>query len=475
MHAPRRRSVKILLVSHNFPPEHAAGTESYTAQLGIELARRGHSVHVYTTEKDISRPHLSLRERPYTGLTVHELYNNLHYQDFHETWDYPPIDRAFDHLLTRLTPDVVHVQHLMYLSVGCVEAAARRRIPVVYTLHDYWLQCARFGQRVHADGAICHTIDFARCGTCLARLKYAQSPLERRLGGAIARLRELTGVDVGGLARGAAATLRSRRAPPSATPSADPDPALAAHMEAQARERADALRRRLVPRVRLFLSPSAFLRERFVEWGFPPEKLRVVRTGVDARVLHSVRREPRQGALRVAFVGTYAPAKGPHLLLDAWGLLPPEARARGELDLYGPERHHAEYRRRLAEQAAEVGARLHGPLTREGVIALLCETDLIVVPSVWYENAPLVILEAIACKTPLLVADLGGMAELVEPGATGYRFKTGDAQDLAAKLAGFLERPERLDELYARGAALRSSADLATDVEAIYGEVVRAG
>jgi glycosyltransferase involved in cell wall biosynthesis len=210
--------LKVLLVSHAFPPEHAAGTEAYTAQLGIELVRRGHDVHVFTTEKDIARPHLSVRERDYTGLAVHEVFNNLYYDGFRETWDYPAIERVFEEHLDALRPDVVHFHHLLYLSVGCVEAAARRGIPVLFTLHDYWLQCARFGQRIHADGTLCHTIDFERCGTCLVGFKYAQSPLERRLGRAIAQLRKVTGYDAGALARDAASMWKARSGPPAPRP-----------------------------------------------------------------------------------------------------------------------------------------------------------------------------------------------------------------------------------------------------------------
>jgi len=465
--------VKVLLVSHNFPPEHAAGTETYTAQLGLELLRRGHRVHVFTTEKDISRPHLSQHERDYTGLVVHEVFNNLYYSEFKETWDYPPIEKLFDELLERLAPNVVHVQHLMYLSIGCVEAAARRGIPMVYTLHDYWLQCARFGQRIHADGALCHTIDFDRCGTCLASFKYAQSPLERRLGGAIARLRKLTGVDVGPLARDAADSLKGRKGPPPAPSEAEPpDARVSARMATLARERVDELKRRLLPRVSLFLSPSEFLRERFIEQGYPEDSIRVVRTGVDAQAFHSVQRVPRRKRLRVSFVGSFVPAKGPHILLEAWGRLPQSTRLRATLNLHGPVKHNPEYRRELTAIAERVSARLHGPLTREGVIALLSETDLLVVPSVWYENAPLVILEAIACRTPLLVADLGGMAELVVEGETGFHFRTGDAEDLSAKLVGVIEDPGRLDELYAEDRELRGMGDLARDVEEIYREML---
>jgi len=122
----------------------------------------------------------------------------------------------------------------------------------------------------------------------------------------------------------------------------------------------------------------------------------------------------------------------------------------GDLVLYGPAQHHPEYQQQLAASARACGAVLGGLLDRAGVARVLAETDLLVVPSLWFENSPLVILEALASRTPLLVSDLGGMAELVEEGVSGFHFAFGDAQSLAAKLGAALEEKLGLERLYAR-------------------------
>ena len=68
----------------------------------------------------------------------------------------------------------------------------------------------------------------------------------------------------------------------------------------------------------------------------------------------------------------------------------------------------------------------------------LAETDLLIVPSVWYENSPFTIHEAVTTRTPVLVSDLGGMAELVEPGRNGWRFRPGDVGHLREHLERIL-------------------------------------
>lgn len=436
--------MRILFLVHDFLPAHPSGTEVYTGALALRLAERGHEVRLFATEKDIARPHLELVQREWQGLRVHELVNNLFYDDFRETWDFPPAERAFARVLDEFRPDVVHVMHLLYLSVGCVEEAHRRGLPVFFTLHDFWLQCARFGQRIHADGAVCHTIDHARCGTCLAQFKFAQSPLEKRAARVVAGVKSVSGLDLGALARAAGERLRSA---PAAAP-ASPDPLAAARFAVAARTRDDELRARLVPCVERFFAPSRFLCERFREWGLPAERLEALAYGLELEPFRGLTRAPRDPArLRIAFLGTLAPHKAPHLVLEAFARLPAELRARATLTLHGPKQHFPDYVAALERRASELGARLPGTLARADVPAMLAATDLLVVPSVWYENSPLTIHEARAARTAVLVSDLGGMAELVEPGRQGWRFRSGDAGDLAARLERLLRDPGALARL----------------------------
>jgi glycosyltransferase involved in cell wall biosynthesis len=433
--------LKILLALHDFLPAHAMGAEVYTGALARRLVERGHEVRVFATEKDIGRPNLSLERREWEGLVVHELVQNLFYADFRETWDYPPAVAALERVLDEFRPDVVHFQHLLYLSVGCVEAVHARGLPILYTLHDFWLECARFGQRIHADQSVCHTIDFERCGTCLASFKYGQSPLERRVARAVAALGRV-GLDLSGLARAAGDRLRrpSRGAP------AEAPPEQARALAGAARRRSAELARRLVPRVERFLAPSRFLAGAMRAWGIPDEKLEVLGYGLELEPFEGLERR-RSKVVRVAFLGTLAPHKAPHLVLEAWGKLPADVRRHGRLRVHGPKEHNPDYVARLERLAAQVGAELPGRLARADVPRELVDTDLLVVPSVWYENSPLTIHEALAARTPCLVSDLGGMAELVEPGRQGWRFRTGDSDDLAVALERVLRDPGQLTGL----------------------------
>ncbi|MEZ6014109.1 MAG: glycosyltransferase [Planctomycetota bacterium] len=402
--------MRVLVVSHRFPPRSFAGTEVYALEAARRVAARGHEVHVLSAWKEVSLRHGARIEREYEGLPVVEFIDNLFDANFRDTWDRPALDARLGAELDRVRPDVVHVHHLMYLSTGLLSEAHRRGVPVVMTLHDAWLGCARFGQLRHADGSLCERVDPARCATCLPSLPWRQSGNAVRVGNALAAVRALTHIDLFPLARALQPKPRPKTAYEAAYEAAPPAAvreAYAAHVRARTKALV-ALTQRSVAR---FLSPSAWLARTLVDWGLPPERVFTIPTGVASERFGRAARVPRGDRVRVRFLGTLVPHKGAHILLEAWERLPEAARARGELTLFGPDHHDPAYVDGLRKVAARTGARLAPALDRDGVVQELARTDLLVVPSQWYENRPLVILEAFAAGVPVLCTDLGGMRE----------------------------------------------------------------
>ena len=97
-------------------------------------------------------------------------------------------------------------------------------------------------------------------------------------------------------------------------------------------------------------------------------------------------------------------------------------------------------------------------------------------PSLWFENRPLVVLEALAARVPLLVSDLGGMVELVQEGVAGWRVTAGDVGAMAERLSALLKDPSPLDELsFDVDELLPSWDDLAGSVLAQYDDLLGTG
>ena len=406
-------------------------------------------MHVACAEKDVSRPDTRWVEREHEGLPVHELTRNLLHDDFRETWDDPRVDARFAELLARLEPDVVHAQHLLYLSAGLLREARARGAATVFTAHDFWLECPRLGQLVHADGRRCATVDFARCGTCLPSFAWRQPRAARGAARWLSAVRSATGLDLGPWAAGLSRRLRARVSAGAGAPDPAPEPAVE-RFRALAAERSAALLARFRADVQHVFAPSRFLRERLVAWGLDGAAVEHLATGVDrSGVLPRAAppgagRRPAHGALPRLARAAQGRARAP----GGVGAARPRAARRRAPRALRAARTRAGLRGRAgAARARALGAGLGPSLDRAGVAAALARADLLVVPSLWFENRPLVILEALAARLPVLVSDLGGAAELVEPGRGGWRFRAGDAGELAGRLEDVLARPERLAEL----------------------------
>lgn len=451
--------MKILFVVHRYLPDGHGGSEVYTQGIATALAER-HEVAVFTACKDPTAPDLVVRERREGPVQVVELVNNLFLDDFRQTYDHPAIDRAFTRTMEAIRPDVVHFMHLLNLSFGCVREAARRGAAIFFHLHDFWFQCAR-AQRLHPEGTVCDELIPSRCASCIAALPFAMPPAERRAARVLRRLRSGLGIDLKRLARAVNARIARPR------PFFDAGPEAAARAHERLVERRDRVLREIEPAVRLFFAPSRFLRGEFVRWGLPATKVVTRPYGVDLTPFRGFRRtsSPR---LRFAFVGSLTRHKGPHVLLEAWSRV--REREHASLRLFGSDRPDPAYGRFVRALARRSGAVVEKPFPRASIASVFSEIDCLVVPSLWYENSPIVLLEARATGTPALVSDLGGMAEAVESGVSGYRFPPGDASALADQIERAMRDPARLGALRPASVRVTPIEEDAAGLEELYRE-----
>ncbi len=155
-----------------------------------------------------------------------------------------------------------------------------------------------------------------------------------------------------------------------------------------------------------------------------------------------------------------------HTLFEAVRQLPG---APLEVRAYGDGSRFPGYTRRLRHMARQDSRlSLVGVYDRTDVSRILQGLDVVVVPSVWYENSPNTILEAFSHRTPVVASDLGGMAELVEEGVNGLRFTPGDASSLAAKLRQLIDQPGLLAQLRAGIGPVKSVAEEMAELLEVY-------
>ena len=396
--------MKIAVVVHDYLPRHGGGTEIHAHQGARELVARGHEVLAIHTERDLDAPEGDLRDGEFEGVRTIELVHQREYADVRESWRQSLPGEALRAILKSERPDVVHFQHLSLWGSRCIQIARERGARVLVTLNDFFLLC---DDAVLLDPALelCTAAERGECSACLRR-----HPLcaERRL----------------------------------EAPAGTSDEALWAQVAAEryAWHKQDLLMADAV------VCPSRFLAERFLAAGMLTERqVRVLKYGYPGARRAPQPSDPSQ-PLRVGYVGGIYPSKGVHVLVEAMAQLAGESL---QLSIWGALDWFPSYVDELRAKAAGAAVSFEGEYPPEEVDRVLQSFDVLVVPSIWYENLPLTIQEAYRNGLPVITTDLGGMAESVQHEESGLLFPRGDSGALAAqlrRLAGDRELCLRLAE-----------------------------
>jgi glycosyltransferase involved in cell wall biosynthesis len=169
--------------------------------------------------------------------------------------------------------------------------------------------------------------------------------------------------------------------------------------------------------------------------------------------------------VRIGFVGTLVWHKGLHVLLEAARSLPAGAY---EIEVWGALDTFPDYTASLRAMARGLPVRFRGAFHSGQGAEVYRSFDLLVVPSLWPENSPLVIHEAFMAGVPVVAARTGGIPELVTDGVNGELFDPASPAALAAALRGLILRPDRLAEMARHAPAVKTIAEDARDWERRY-------
>lgn len=305
-----------------------------------------------------------------------------------------------------LEPDVVHLHHYIHIGVELLATLRRLRpgLKIFVTLHEYLAICHHYGLMVKTQSAaLCDKADDAACAACFSGTT----------------------------------------------------PAVFARRRLRVRYHLDLADR--------LLAPSRFLRRRYVEWGINPKHIVVMENGIEPATEYPP--PPDRLPCTFGFFGQIHPFKGLHCLLEAFNRAAremPDIR----LSIHGAnfEANEPSYVRLvnglIAQQRERI--RLCGTY-RPGELGVLMQPiDWVVVPSLWWENAPLVIDEALSYRRPVLCSGVGGMKEKVRPRKDGFHFVLGDSSALASlmlRVAGDRRLWQRLQITMRKPMTVAASAE----------------
>lgn len=301
--------------------------------------------------------------------------------------------RDFPALLERLKPNVIHFHHYVHVGIEAIDVA-RQVCPdakIVLTLHEMLAICLSDGQMVKKKNfALCNKSSDQDCHQCFPEYAPEDFWLRRRF-----YLKQFSNVDV-------------------------------------------------------FISPSQFLKDRYVAWGLPEDKVAVIENGLPS--LGPVKHRPllpKETRNRIGFFGQITLYKGVDVLLEALTMLPEETAKKISLEIHGAnlENQKPEFQekiKKLLDPLVENGVvRMMGPYTRDELYERMVAVDWVIVPSIWWENSPVVIQEALSLGKPVICSDIGGMKEKVKDRVDGLHFKARSVNSLAAVFTDVAE--EKVD------------------------------
>lgn len=425
--------MRIALFVHCFYPSHIYGTETYTLELARNLKLLGHEP-VVATANFAGEPPLPAPVHRYThdGIAVVAIdKNRFPHTRVKDTYYQPEMTPVLDLLLDEIGPDLVHVTHLINHTAVLLERLAARRIPTVATFTDFFGFCYNNKLEAH-DGRLCAgpATPAVNCLAChlKAVADGAPEPADWRM----RMSRRAAGAGLAARAMHAAQTMPGVRAG-----------ALAGRV--QDVEQRPAILRALYQHYARAIVPTAFIEHAYARNGFTRPMSRIP-FGVD---IDRGRKAPRpEGTpLVIGFIGQLMAHKGPDLLVDA---------ARAALDpgnyeirIYGSMNQDPAFAAKLEQRAAGLPVRFMGTFAPARMREILDELDVLAIPSRWYENSPLVLLNALASHTPVIVSDVEGMTEFVKDGVNGFTFERGST----SALAGVLSRMQQDSSLWRRLAA----------------------
>jgi glycosyltransferase involved in cell wall biosynthesis len=392
---------RILYVCHNHPMNRPGGAEIYAVELYEAIRRAGRFEPMLLVK---AGPPVSMLRSKHEGTrfavleedpNIHLFYTQPDEMDLFvgTATDKRLYTRDWREFLEATQPDVVHFQHTVHLGYDMVRQAANvlPSAPIIYTLHDFLPICRHSGQMVRTGSfEPCDHASPQRCHRCFPNISADEFFLRERY-------------------------VKSAFAP-----------------------------------VDLFIAPSRQLAERYVDWGLPEDRILVEEYG---RTPMSVPPDPphagRRG--RIGFFGQITPFKGVDVLLEAMHVLNDE-QCDARLWIFGAnlESQARPFQERIDAllDGLEESVTFFGPYARDRLPELMSDMDWVIVPSVWWENSPLVIQEALMSRRPVIASNIGGMAEKVRDGVDGLHFAVGDPRSLAGTIKRAISSPDLWDTLH---------------------------
>ena len=425
--------MKIALCTRRFVPPFVGGVDVYTDRLSRALERLGHEIMILACDAtaDSHNQAITLSLDEYQGTKIWRLKFALDKRP-PETFDYAydqEMGQIIKTVLRQQKPDLFIIMNFYTITLASVEAAKALEIPVVHIATDFIPICRR-ATFIRWDGTPCQVGESIRsCAACFV----SHRPLGRLAASLLNQFPEET---LAGWANNPAIYK-----PPHPLWPLKPYWKQVAIMDQRLKTV-----RPLREKIDLVLTPTQYTLNAFLTNGFKPDQVHLLPFAVETD--HPLTRTEHTPAsqTRFLFIGRLQPYKGAHLLVEAFNNL---ASPKGAtLTIYGTPGGYETYFNRLkAMMASNARIRFAGKIAPADLGQAFAEADFFVLPSTWHENSPLILLDALQSKTPVIASDIGGVTDVINHEVNGLLFPMGDKHALQQVMQRVIDQPALAEQL----------------------------
>ncbi|HPT08663.1 MAG TPA: glycosyltransferase [bacterium] len=348
------------------------GAEKYFLQISEELVKAGHQVAVFSMQHPKNLP------SPWEKYFVSRIsFNESHLRD----WLIAPgriiysfsARRKFTKLLNDFKPDIIHIHNIYHqISPSILSVASKHRIPIVMHLHDYKLVCPNY--QLFTDNKICYRCWPKKYSQCLKHCCFKNSFFS----------------------------------------------SLLATIEMEIHHK---ILKIYEKNISCFIAPSKFMKETLVKFNWAEDKIKVV-YNFSEKMDNNLINEVEDYAL---YFGRLSKEKGINTLLEALQ----SAKNKINLKIVGSGPEEENLKKLVQELYLEKQVEFLGFKSDQALYDIVKKAKIIFIPSIWNENMPFALIEALSLKKVVAVSKVGGLQELIEDRVNGFLFKPGDLNDIA--------------------------------------------
>ncbi len=377
----KKKNKRVLMVVHNDFFSAKGGVESYVLNLYNQLGRSKNGFDFYYLAR------VNRKDKKYGEIFRDDKRSNVFYINLPDGNIYSLINRKLDGLfgkfILELQPDVVHFQHYIHFSLTWFDVIKKilPKTKIVVTLHEFLGICPNSGQMIKTKWQGFRLCDNSTVENCKKCFPYLPKDVFKR---------------------------RNKNV------------------------------KKYFKYVDLVTAPSKFVLKRYKDFGLKNKML----YSENGQNLFKSLPKTKSEKLRLLYLGQINKFKGLDVLLDAIGKLSNKENI--TLSVYGKFQDDKRYNQKILKMIKNLSnVKFYGSYDRDKLPKIFSKHDLLVVPSIWWENSPMVIQESFMAKTPVLCSDIGGTKEKVIEGKNGWYFKVGNSDDLVKKIE-YLEKNKKL-------------------------------